>query len=121
MRILDHGLMNVGEPNTSRAVATFPSITVLPDRSVLGIYRVGTVKDATDGTQELRRSADNGKTWSEAVRPFGRTIGGKSGSLHAMYVTSLSGNHLIACGLWVDRQTYPDKPLFNAETEGCLP
>jgi hypothetical protein len=23
--------------------------------------------------------------------------------------------------MWVDRETYPGKPLFNAQTEGCLP
>jgi hypothetical protein len=121
MKIVDQGLLNAGEPSTRRAVATFPSLTVLPDRSLLGVYRVGTVKDATDGTQELRRSVDNGKTWSEPVQPFSRTVGGKTGSLQVTYVTAVSDAHVIACGMWVDRQTYPDKPLFNPETEGCLP
>ena len=23
--------------------------------------------------------------------------------------------------MWVDRQTFPGQPLFNEETEGCLP
>jgi hypothetical protein len=27
----------------------------------------------------------------------------------------------MACALWVDREAYPGKPLFDPETEGCLP
>jgi hypothetical protein len=37
------------------------------------------------------------------------------------YVTPLAGDHLIFCALWIDRQTFPGKPLFNDKTEGCLP
>jgi hypothetical protein len=121
MKLVERGLLNRAQPGTRRAVATFPSVTVLPDRSLIGVYRVGTVKDGPDGTPELRRSVDNGQTWSEPVSPFATTIGGKAGSLHVAYLTPLSGSDVIACGLWVDRQTYPGKPLFNPETEGCLP
>jgi hypothetical protein len=121
MKIIERGVLNAAQPGTRRAMATFPSVATLPDRSLLATYRVGTTKDSGDETVELRRSFDNGRTWTEPASPFSTTLNGRSGALRCAYVTPLSGNHLLACALWIDRETYPGKPLFNAETEGCLP
>ena len=46
---------------------------------------------------------------------------GLLGSLRVCYLTELSPGHLIAASLWVDRTTYPNQPLFNEASEGCLP
>jgi len=102
-------------------VATFPSIAVLSDGSLLAAYRVGSTKDSDDETLEIRRSRDEGRSWSDAVQPFSSTLGGRCGSLKVAYVTQLEGVHLVATALWVDREAFPGKPLFNDETEGCLP
>ena len=43
------------------------------------------------------------------------------GSLRVCYLTELKPEYLLAAALWVDREKYPDRPLFNVETHGCLP
>ena len=102
-------------------MATFPSVTPLPDGSLLASYRVGTSKDSDDETVELRRSTDGGRTWDDPVQPFSTDIGSRRGSLKLVYLTSLGAGRLVAAAMWVDREAYPGKPLFNEETEGCLP
>ena len=121
MHIVDRGILNRGAAGSPRAVSTFPAVATLPDGSLLATYRVGTNKDTADGTVEFRRSHDNGRTWSEPTAPLERTIQGVQGSISVAYVTPLSDEHLIMVACWVDRQSYPGKPLFNEETEGCLP
>lgn len=121
MQIKDRGILNRGEPGTRRALTTFATITTLTDGSLFASYRVGSKKDCDDETIELRRSRDGGKTWSEPTSPFIDTVDGRRGSLKVVYVTPLGGSHLLASSLWIDREAYPGKPLFNDQTEGCLP
>ncbi len=121
MRIIERGTLNRGEPGTPRAISTFPSITPLNNGSLLAAYRVGSTKDSDDETIELRTSVDAGTTWSDPKRPFDSTVDGVLGSLKLTYVTELNDQHLLAAAMWVDRQAHPGKPLFNGETEGCLP
>jgi hypothetical protein len=121
VRILARGVLNPAEPGTTRAVCTFPSLAVLDGGELLATYRTGADKDGADETVELRRSADGGRTWSVPRAPFSRVAAGREGSLRVVYVTPLDGGRLLACGLWIDRQAHPGMPLFNPETEGCLP
>jgi len=103
-------------------VATFPSVTVLPDGSLLAIYRVGASKDSDGSVTEVRRSRDGGRTWSDAAAPFSVSVDGVRGSLQVVYATVLPGSgRLLASALWVDREAFPGAPLFHPETEGCLP
>ncbi len=53
-----------------------------------------------------------------AIRP-GRWR--RHGSLKYGPITRLDGDHLIIVALWIDREAFPGQPLFNGETEGCLP
>ncbi len=121
MRIESRGLLNSGQPGTCRAISTFPSVTPLRDGTLLATYRVGSTKDSADETIELRRSEDGGVTWGDPVSPFATMMDGTLGSLRVAYVTPLSGDHLLAAAMWVDREAYPGQPLFNEQTEGCLP
>lgn len=121
MRISDRGTLNCGDPGTARAVSTFPTVTALRDGTILATYRIGTTKDADDETIEVRRSEVGGRTWSDPVTPFDTVVDGFRGSLKVAYVTPLAEEHLIAAALWVDREAYLGKPLFNDRTEGCLP
>lgn len=120
MRITSSGVLNAGVPGTDRAVCTFPSLTALADGTLLATYRTGSTKDCGDETVELRRSAD-GEHWSEPERPFRCDWNGRGGSLRVVYVTPFEDRRLVACGLWIDREAFPGQPLFNPETEGCLP
>ena len=121
MQIIARGVVNSGEAGGPRAVATFPSITPLSDGKLLATYRVGSTKDSDDETIEIRRSSDEGRSWSNAVQPLSSVLRGRCGSLKVAYVTQLEGARLAAAALWVDRGAFPRKPLFNEDTEGCLP
>lgn len=122
MRVVEQDVLCAGVPGGERAVATFPSVTCLPDGTLLAVYRVGRSKDSSGAVTELRRSRDDGRTWSEAESPFASDFEGVRGSLQVVYVTVLPGDGgLLASALWVDREAYPDQPLFHPETEGCLP
>lgn len=121
MRIAGQGVLCAGRPGGgARAVATFPSVSCLPDGSLLALYRVGASKDSEGSVTELRRSHDGGRTWGEAESPFSSAFGGVRGSLQVVYATVLP-HGLLATALWIDREAYPGQPLFHAETEGCLP
>lgn len=115
MRIVERGTLCHG------AVATFPSVTVLEGGTVLGVYRVGPTKDSRDSITEIRRSSDGGRTWSAPERLFDTNFAGVTGSLQVVYLTALGAEHVLACALWVDQEAFPGQPLFNTETEGCLP
>ncbi|MBM3725060.1 MAG: exo-alpha-sialidase [Acidobacteria bacterium] len=120
MRIVSTGILARGEARTARAAATFPSITVLPDGEILAVYRIGPSKESEGARVEIRRSLD-GNAWGEPEAPFADTFGGVRGSHQVIYLTALGGRRVLACACWVDREAFPGKPLFNPETEGCLP
>jgi hypothetical protein len=96
-------------------------VTALPDGSLLATCRTGSTKDSDDETIEFRRSRDGGRTWSGPRTPFSTKLNGRQGSLKVCYLTPLGGSRLIACAMWVDRTAFPGRPLFNEQTEGCLP
>jgi hypothetical protein len=121
VRVIARSTLNAAEPGTPRAAATFPTFTVLADGNLLATYGIGSTKDSDDLTVELRRSGDGGSTWGEPVRPFETTIFGRRGSLKFAPITKLEGNHLLVVCLWIDREAFPGQPLFNPDTEGCLP
>lgn len=122
MRVVDSGIISpVGSTETLR-VRTFPSLVVLSDGTLLAICKAGSKKDSDDGTIEVFRSSDNGATWSGPTIPFRPTkVGGIRGSYHLCYMTELEAGHLLAACMWVDRESYPHRPLFNPDTEGLLP
>lgn len=121
MRIIEQGVICAGQEGGPRAVATFPSVSRLPDGTLLVVYRIGKSKDSDGSVTEVRRSSDGGRTWSDPAAPFSSSFAGVEGSLQVVYLTPLGGPKLIACALWVDREAFPGQPLFHAETEGCLP
>ena len=112
MRIAAAGILNRGVVGTERAMATFPTVTALLNRRLISSYRIGSTKDSADETVELRFSQDLGNTWTEPIRPFSTTVEGVSGSLRVVYITEFD-DRLAAAGLWIDRSSYPGKPLFN--------
>ncbi len=121
MDIVDERVLSAGEPGTPRAGATFPAFVVLADGSLLATYSIGSGKDTDDLTIEVRRSIDLGRTWSPPMTPFATSLDGRRGSLKAAPVTRLDGSHLIVAALWIDREAFPGRPLFDPVTEGCLP
>src|ERR1051326_1732312 len=121
MKIVETGILNAGETGGRRAVSTFPSFAVVGEDTLLTTYRVGSTKDCDDENVELRRSTDNGRTWGDPTPFPATTVGGMRGGLKLCYLTLLRPGHLIAAAMWVNHEMYPGKPLFNTQTEGCLP
>ena len=122
MQITDSGTLSRGQPGTSRAILTFPTVISLDSGTLLATYRTGSTKDSEDETVEFARSLDGGRTWSEPWKPFENpTLDGLYGSLRVFYMTELSPGHLLGATMWIDRTTWPGGGLFNEETEGCLP
>lgn len=122
MRIVASGILSRAEPGTRRANLTFPMALTLADGTLIATLRSGPEKDTAEDVIEIYRSIDDGATWSGPVCPFvAPDVGGKAGSLKICYLTELAPGHLLAAAMWIDRTTFPGQPLFNAETEGCLP
>ena len=122
MQIIASGTLAQGERGTARAILTFGQVVALHSGGLLAVYRAGSSKDSADELIEFHRSVDGGQSWSGPIWPFSPPkLNGKAGSLKVCYLTELAPGHLLAAAMWIDRTTYPGQPLFNAETEGCLP
>lgn len=122
MELIEAGVLFHAEGGGGRAVFTFPTLTALSDGSVLATLRAGRSKEGADERIELHRSRDGGRTWSELpALPGPPPIDGASGTLKICYLTEAAPGRLIAAAMWVDRSSHPGEPLFNAQTEGCLP
>jgi hypothetical protein len=122
MQLIATGTLAHGERSTARAVLTFGQVVALQQGGLLASYRAGSTKDSADETIEFARSADGGRTWGAPWRAFGPThLHGNLGTVKVCYLTEVAPGRLLAAAMWIDRTSYPDQPLFNAETEGCLP
>ena len=121
LQIVGRGIVTRSEPGTRRANITCPAVTALSNGTLLVTCRPGSTKDSEDETVELHESRDGGQTWRPRPFPAVRTLNGKRGTCDTCYLTEIKPRHLLAAMMWVDRETYPGKPLFNPETEGCLP
>ena len=121
MRVVAQGILNHGVPGTRRAIAHFPTLAPLPNGSLMATYSVGSSKDSPDENIELRFSTDLGETWSEPRTPFTAKVEGIQGSVRVAYLTPIAPDRVLVSAIWIDRQSYPGKPLFNPETQGCLP
>jgi hypothetical protein len=121
MKIVEQGVLNRGESAGPRAVSTFPSACLLSDGTLLACYRTGSAKDCDDASIEFRRSVDHGRTWSSPRTPLSTPFEGRRGSLWLAYATPLTDEHVLLAAMWVDRETFSGHPLFNPDTEGCLP
>ena len=89
MRIVEEGVVSAPEPGTARAVAKQVHSALLPDGEILVAYRIGAASDTENGTAELRRSRDGGRTWSEPETPWPTSFGGRRGTIYAPTLTVL--------------------------------
>jgi hypothetical protein len=122
MQLLAHGTVAQGTPGGARAIYTFPQVTVLQDGTLLATCRAGSSKDSDDEAVELYRSRDNGQSWEGPAFIFPSVqLDGADGSLRVAYLTPVGSKRLLAAAMWIDHTTCPGRPLFNVETEGCLP
>lgn len=122
MDIIASGLLRQASPGTARACLTFPSVAALRNGDLLATGRAGSRKDGDDDRLELSRSRDGGVSWvDEPGFPEPPLVSGQWGTLKICYLTEIAPGQLLAASMWIDRSSYPGQPLFNAQTEGCLP
>lgn len=122
MRIVASGILSRADRGGKRANLTFATVTPLDDGTLVATLRAGPEKDSAEEVIELYRSHDSGHTWSGPETPFvPPQLDAKRGTLKLCYLTPMGAGRLLAASMWIDRTTYPGQPLFNAETEGCLP
>lgn len=122
IEIVATGILAQGIPDTAQAMYTFPYLLSLADGTLLATVRAGSSKDSSDEVILFYRSEDGGQTWSEPWQPWAQVeLHDLLGSLKICYLTELAPGRLLAASMWIDRTSYGDAPLFNAETEGCLP
>ncbi len=106
------------QPPESR-VNAFTSVKRLNSGQLIAGFQSGTAKHAINSTLRLSRSLDGGQTWTEIPYRFATSLEGKPGSLSSGDIVELPNGRLLVSGTWFDR-TDPDKPLFDAETQGVL-
>jgi hypothetical protein len=122
LRVADRGHVAAGRAGSARAVISFPTLARLQDGVLVGTIRVGSSKDGDDEEVLLVRSEDDGRTWSPPERSLpGWEVSGVRGTGKVVYLTPMGDGRVIAAALWVDREAYPGSPLFDPDTEGCLP
>jgi hypothetical protein len=122
MNILASGVLVAGEAGTSRACYTFPSVLQLASGTLLATARHGSGKDGDDDAIAVFADHGDGGGWVVySPLPPAPELDGRKGSLKLAYLTELRPGILLAAAMWVDRSTYPGKPLFDPVTEGCLP
>jgi hypothetical protein len=122
MQIVATGTLSRAEPGTRRAALTFPCVIALASGALLATFCAGSSKDSDDQLIELHRSDDGGCSWGLQQRlTFDGAIGGARGTLRVCYLTEVAPGKLLAAAMWIDRTSYPGRPLFNPTTEGCLP
>lgn len=122
MIVAARGILSRAEAGTDRAALTFPSVTALASGTLIATLRAGASKDDAGERIEIHRAAPPGDEWtgpSAILRA--PDIAGKAGSLKLCYMTETAPGSLLAAAMWVDRQSHPGAPLFNADTDGCLP
>lgn len=106
------------QPPESR-VNAFTSVKRLSGGSLIVGHQSGSAKHAVNSTLRLNRSLDGGQTWTEIPFRFPTTLDGIPGSLSSGDIVELPNGRLLLTGTWFDRSD-PERPLFDAETQGVL-
>ncbi|QDT98683.1 sialidase family protein [Gimesia aquarii] len=107
------------KPHVKSIHAYFPSVVVLPDGALLGMYMLGEAFEATNAQVHLSRSYDQGRTWKYQ----GRLCPDTTDRITSMFgrVAINDDGELIANLIRFDRTDYPDQGLSNPETLGMVP
>ena len=121
MRVIDRGLVFLGEDGSDCSSACFHGVCVLPSGRWLVGFRASPKKsDAFPQCVLVTWSDDEGKTWSRPTEPCAsQTVFGVPGVWRAGQPTALGGQCVAMVLYWVDASK-PERPFFNEQTEGLL-
>lgn len=121
MKVIDRGIVFMGQKGTDYQSCAFPGICVLPSGRWIASCRAAPTKIGTVRQHALLSwSDDEGQTWCKPIDPFiPPSIDIRPGLFRSAYLTALGGHRVLAALFWVD---HSDSSLsfFNDKTNGLL-
>ena len=117
LHLLDEGVIYRNpEPGFKAECAFLPNVVPLDGDEVICVYRIGQAFYSTDGTLNVARSTDGGRTWSQEGRVWDVANDDRPYSYSAPHTFRLSDGTLVLNAFRLD---YSDpRPQFNPETGG---
>ncbi len=104
------------EPGFKAECAFLPNVVPLDGEEVVCVYRIGQAFYSTDGTLNVARSIDGGRTWSQEGRVWDVANDDRPYSYSAPHTFRLGDGTLVLNAFRLD---YSDpRPQFNSETGG---
>ena len=96
----------------------FPNLFKCADGRIAAVFVIGEAFESADKASHISFSDDEGKTWSEPVKMYDKSVFGKPFS-ECSKAASLRDGSAVAIGYGFWREN-PDLPLGNPETGGLL-
>jgi len=117
LHLLDEGVIYRNpEPGFKAECAFLPNVVPLDRDEVICVYRIGQAFYSTDGTLNVARSTDGGRTWSQEGRVWDVANDDRPYSYSAPHTFRLSDGTLVLNAFRLD---YSDpRPQFNPDTGG---
>jgi sialidase-1 len=117
LKLLDDGVIYKNpDPGQKAECAFLPNVVPLDGDDVLCIYRIGQAFYSTDGTLNVARSTDGGKTWVQEGRVWDVANDDRLYNYSAPHAFRLKDGTLV---LTAFRMDFSDpRPQFNPETGG---
>ncbi|WP_145455589.1 sialidase family protein [Gimesia panareensis] len=107
------------KPHVKSVHAYFPSVAVLPDGSLIGLFAQGEAFEAVNLQMHWSRSFDQGQTWEYQGQLNPETTDRLTSTFGR--VTTTPDGELLANLIRYDRSAHPDEGLSNPETLGLVP
>lgn len=117
---LDTGILFKNDkPHVKSIHAYFPSVAVLPDGSLIGMYTLAEAFEAANAQVHFSRSYDRGQTWEHQGRLCTDTAGRITSTFGRLAISP--GGELIANLVRFDRTDHPGEGLSNPKNLGMVP
>ena len=120
LEVLDDGVIYKNpEPGLKAECAFLPNVVPLDGDEVICVYRIGQAFYSTDGTLNVARSTDGGKTWVQEGRVWDIANDDRPYNYSAPHAFRLRDGTLV---LTAFRMDFSDpRPQFNPDTGGHRP
>ncbi|MBN72563.1 MAG: hypothetical protein CME32_25195 [Gimesia sp.] len=107
------------KPHVKSVHAYFPSVAVLPDGSLIGLFSLGEAFEAVNLQMHWSRSFDQGQTWEYQGQLNPETTDRLTSTFGRVTITP--DGELLANLIRYDRTAHPEEGLSNPKTLGLVP
>ena len=121
MKITGSGTLIRANDIAKQMIAFIPSICRLANGELIVGFQFGKHKHHAHGTVLVCRSMDGGQTWSNPEAPFASWAQSIGMAVHAVHMTELAPDRLVANLMIGDHKGDPEIQLFNPVTGGAVP